>query len=292
MGKPKCSVKGCPHTVVSYRQIGGEQVGLCLRHVHDRETAPSAFFRHAVTAPVAAEAPREPEIVVPDPVKKMKPPPTPSQPKRSKGLPPIPDVKAVTPAERHAAMESRDALVLAWVREEVAAGRPFPTRTRIAERAEWAHPSSASRCLKRLIEAGRVRRVGGRDFVLVEEDITPTVEPEMESTPKADPPAPPVEDPRAELLYSDFVDAVTRIVCSYDVVDRHTGPLTGWCRGAGQVFAAFKAVGLEPTREQAALILEHLHANAQRNRVSYPEEGDPSPSIREAIDAVRRGEKP
>lgn len=85
MGKPKCSVKACPHTVVSYRQIGGEQVGLCLRHVHDRETAPSAFFRHAVMDPVVAEAPREPEIVVPDPVKKMKPPPMPSQPKRSKG---------------------------------------------------------------------------------------------------------------------------------------------------------------------------------------------------------------
>lgn len=189
-------------------------------------------------------------------------------------------------------MESRDALVLAWVREEVDAGHPFPTRTQIAERAGWAHPSSASRCLKRLIEAGQVRRVGGRDFALVEENITLIMEPEMENTPKADPPAPPIEDPRSELLYSDFVDAVTQIVCSYDVVDRHTGPLTGWCRGAGQVFAAFKAVGLEPTREQAALILEHLHANAQRNRVSYPEEGDPSPSIREAIDAVRRGEKP
>ena len=100
------------------------------------------------------------------------------------------------------------------------------------------------------------------------------------------------DDPRADLVYSDFMTAAGRIFFSYDVIDRGTSPSEAWHRGAGQTFAAFKAAGIEPTREQLATMLEHLHTLAQRNRVTYPEEGDPSEEIREAIAAVRRGEKP
>lgn len=96
----------------------------------------------------------------------------------------------------------------------------------------------------------------------------------------------------AHPVYSDFMDVAIRIACSYDVVDRSTTPLQAYTKGIGQTFAAFKAAGLEPTREQLGAILEHLHTLAQRDCVTYPEEGDPTEDIREAIEAVRRGEKP
>lgn len=99
-------------------------------------------------------------------------------------------------------------------------------------------------------------------------------------------------DPRPDLIFSDFMDAATLIGCSYEVVDRRTDTLTGWDRGVTHTFICFMGAGLRPTREQAADILHKLWVLAQDRANAHPDEGDPSEEITEAIEAVRRGEKP
>jgi hypothetical protein len=49
--------------------------------------------------------------------------------------------------------------VLAFIRAEIAAGRPFPTTAQIASHMYWKHPSSANDVMVRLVRKKHVERV-------------------------------------------------------------------------------------------------------------------------------------
>lgn len=128
-------------------------------------------------------------------------------------------------------MQERDDLALAWIRAEINAGRPFPTRTQIAERVGWENSFSVSRCFKRLIKAGHVRRTGRQGLALVDHDSRQTI----------------------PITVAQVLDALTLSVAAR--VGIQTSPAEAWRQGAEDLLIALHEIGIDLTPDQLRAIV-------------------------------------
>ncbi len=79
-------------------------------------------------------------------------------------------------------LSTRQHLTVAFVRSEIAAGRPFPTTRQIADHMGWSETSRALDMLQSLLGKGLVRTAGNKVLIkgskrhvweLVEDEMTP-----------------------------------------------------------------------------------------------------------------------